>query len=1020
MKEEDKTWSEAILYAINYLDNNPWVSQNNSKRYDVLYNSKFYPPKLVYSYAADYLEAKFPDLHIPNPGGGKQTNNIIKKYGFKVIPKSISMINEFINWLVENPRHNYFDNDKGRLKEALDHFNSFFKIDIYDGSDIKQLKRFIQNELYDKASSEFLDYSLKTSNHLPRAILGNKNYIKFLNEKNQKFKINDDIKSYSWVKTHLELADYLKDYKTKQLQLLELLKSAGVTEFTDRDKDNQDIDLAEIDPFTFFCYIYKYGDQRRLQILQFIAKTLNLHYPEDEKGIPSSNAQKVWLFPFKSLRVNNEIERLWTFFNSIFDDTITNETFADILTIRGIARTKLTEALFNVNPKKYFPINGPTKPYLKEVYGINPKFKTFDDYRYILSQLELETNKPFYQLSYEAWLWNESKNAKLEKSISNIKYWLYAPGRNAEHWDEFYNNGIIAIGWDKIGDLTQHKSKNDIFNALKANYGGEGDKKNNVTANYEFCNQMQIGDIVIVKRGRGELLGYGEVTSEYYHNKDRTGYKSCRKVDWKLKGNWKTDFSLVLKTLTDVTAYKSKKADYEFYYQNLIGIMSENLNTSTLIISNAISTNKIFYGSPGTGKTFYLKDQLFDQYTIRETSISQEKFFEETVSELTWWQVLVLALIEIGTARVNTILENRWVMKKANLSESKNVRATLWGTLQMHTIIESKNVAYTQRQAPFVFDKNSDKSWSLLESELKEQAPELYEILDRVNNFKANPDTIIKNYSFVTFHQSFAYEDFIEGIKPILPETESEEVKDLGYTIEDGVFKLLCTKAKNDPDNRYAIFIDEINRGNVSAIFGELITLIEIDKRRGAKNELSIKLPYSKKEFSVPSNLDIYGTMNTADRSVESLDTALRRRFEFKEMMPDLDVIEDEEVDRISLSDVLRTINQRIELLIDRDHTIGHSYFVNVNTAQKLADSFNNKIVPLLQEYFYGDYGKIGLVLGKGFVEKIKNERIDFAAFDYENSNDFKTATFALNLVDSNSIIDAISLLLGKTDIQEV
>ncbi|NRR92777.1 AAA family ATPase [Winogradskyella undariae] len=430
------------------------------------------------------------------------------------------------------------------------------------------------------------------------------------------------------------------------------------------------------------------------------------------------------------------------------------------------------------------------------------------------------------------------------------------------------------------------------------------------------------------------------------------------------------------------------------------------------------SVNQILYGPPGTGKTFYLKDKLFDKYTIEETSISHDKFFEETVSDLTWWHVVALALLEMGTARVNAILDNRWVAKKASLSESKNVRATLWGTLQMHTIIESKNVAYTQRQAPFIFDKNEDKSWSLLEADLKEQVPELYDLLDKVNNFKANPDKVIKNYSFVTFHQSFAYEDFIEGIKPVLPENEAEEAKDLGYTIEDGVFKLLCTKAKNDPGNRYAIFIDEINRGNVSAIFGELITLIEVDKRTGAKNELRIKLPYSKKEFSVPSNLDIYGTMNTADRSVEALDTALRRRFEFKEMMPDYAIIANGEVEGIRLSNVLKTINERIELLIDREHAIGHSYFVGVETAKQLAKAFTNKIVPLLQEYFYGDYGKIGLVLGKGFVEKIKNDKIEFASFDYENANDFKTATYVLKPVDSTSIIEAIELLLGEAEVK--
>jgi hypothetical protein len=435
---------------------------------------------------------------------------------------------------------------------------------------------------------------------------------------------------------------------------------------------------------------------------------------------------------------------------------------------------------------------------------------------------------------------------------------------------------------------------------------------------------------------------------------------------------------------------------------------------------NKMPTNKILYGPPGTGKTFYLKEHLFDQYTIKETSISKEKYFEDTVSSLTWWQVTAIALIEMGTSRVNAILENRWVSKKASLSESKNVRATIWGTLQMHTIAESKTVAYTQRQVPLIFDKNEDKSWQLIEAELKEQAPELYETLDSVNNFKANPNTIIKHYDFVTFHQSFAYEDFIEGIKPVLPVLDGEESKDLGYTIEDGVFKNLCSKADKDPDNRYAIFIDEINRGNVSAIFGELITLIETDKRLGAKNELKIKLPYSKKEFGVPSNVDIYGTMNTADRSVEALDTALRRRFEFKEMMPNYAVVQNEDVDGIKLSKVLQKINERIELLIDRDHTIGHSYFVNVDTAEKLANAFNNKIVPLLQEYFYGDYGKIGLVLGKGFVEKKENKDISFADFKYENSEDFKTPTFVLKQVGSESIVDAVNLLFGTNETTDI
>jgi 5-methylcytosine-specific restriction endonuclease McrBC GTP-binding regulatory subunit McrB len=463
-----------------------------------------------------------------------------------------------------------------------------------------------------------------------------------------------------------------------------------------------------------------------------------------------------------------------------------------------------------------------------------------------------------------------------------------------------------------------------------------------------------------------------------------------------------------------LTLVKTIKSSYlnsnDTEFQNYVfGVESNNEKSMKL------ATNQILYGPPGTGKTFYLKDQLFDNYTSKQTSISKEQHFETVINSCSWWQVIAIALLDLGKSKVSDIFEHEWIQKKSSLSNSKTVRPTLWGQLQSHTINECEHVNVSNRQQPLLFNKTEDSYWEILEDEVKELVPELYDLKDSVEIYNPDPDTIIKNYDFVTFHQSFAYEDFIEGIKPISPE-EGEEAKDLGYTIEDGVFKKLCLKAKKDPNNRYAIFIDEINRGNVSAIFGELITLIEIDKRKDTKNEISIKLPCSKKEFSVPSNIDIYGTMNTADRSVEALDTALRRRFEFKEMMPDYTVIENEEVEEVKLSEVLETINQRIELLVDRDHTIGHSYFVGVNTTKKLVSALNNKIVPLLQEYFYGDYGKIGLVLGKGFVEKIKNDKIDFANFDYENANDFKIASFNLIKVDENNVIDAVTELLGKKE----
>lgn len=230
--------------------------------------------------------------------------------------------------------------------------------------------------------------------------------------------------------------------------------------------------------------------------------------------------------------------------------------------------------------------------------------------------------------------------------------------------------------------------------------------------------------------------------------------------------------------------------------------------------------------------------------------------------------------------------------------------------------------------------------------------------------------------AFTTFHQSYGYEEFIEGIKPRLSDDNNENNKSLDYILEDGIFKKFCLNAKDISLNRPRVFIiDEINRGNISKIFGELITLIEEPKREGSLEEMHAILPYSKQEFAVPNNVYILGTMNTADRSIALMDTALRRRFDFEEMLPDTGVLRSLGIDKISfdgqdkldLSQMLDTMNKRIAYLYDREHTIGHAFFAklaNNQNIETLAEIFKKKIIPLLQEYFYDDYEKIQLVLG--------------------------------------------------------
>lgn len=258
---------------------------------------------------------------------------------------------------------------------------------------------------------------------------------------------------------------------------------------------------------------------------------------------------------------------------------------------------------------------------------------------------------------------------------------------------------------------------------------------------------------------------------------------------------------------------------------------------------------------------------------------------------------------------------------------------------------------------------------------------------------------------FVTFHQSMSYEDFIEGIKP-----EPTEDGKITYEVKDGIFKKLCEKAKDNntqiPQN-YVMIIDEINRGNVANIFGELISLIEDDKRLGASEELHAELPYSHTIFGVPKNVYIIGTMNTADRSVEALDSALRRRFTFKEMMPKAELVPEKN----NVRSIFEIINQRIEVLKDREHQIGHSYFMGVENEDDLKDVFYDKIIPLLQEYFYGDYEKIQLVLGEGFVKK-ESESVKFAG---DKSGDFDVSeVYRIVPKDKCNMDEAIGKLLNK------
>ncbi len=468
-------------------------------------------------------------------------------------------------------------------------------------------------------------------------------------------------------------------------------------------------------------------------------------------------------------------------------------------------------------------------------------------------------------------------------------------------------------------------------------------------------------------------------------------------------------------TSTDFFAFSKKDSNHRIkailgkdnYFKFLTSFFKNEFNTT---LNNTIDMkqikhplNQILYGPPGTGKTYNTINKAIaianpDFDLSQERSIIKEEYDR---------------LIENGQILFTTFHQS---MSYEDFVEGIKPKT-----------IDEKDVVYNVEDGIFkqICEKAQEKetvnfldAYYKMISDFRECDNEILDLKTpngNVFSVNANSNDNLQLYTTANRNEQGSLtkerlEAFYKGDESVF----------LGWqSYANGVIKHLednygLRKSAIQTNLNYVLIIDEINRGNVSAIFGELITLIEEDKRLGNDEALTITLPYSKKTFGVPKNLYIIGTMNTADRSVEALDTALRRRFNFKEMMPEYDLKELETVLTVDLKTTLEAINKRIEILLDREHQIGHSYFLNIQTEADLLNAFQNKIIPLLQEYFYNDYDKIGLVLGDKFIEKNKHrDNTIFSNYTLENKVDYLQDTFSWVDLDTSTIIDAVNSISG-------
>jgi 5-methylcytosine-specific restriction protein B len=597
-----------------------------------------------------------------------------------------------------------------------------------------------------------------------------------------------------------------------------------------------------------------------------------------------------------------------------------------------------------------------------------------------------------------------------------------APGGDARFWPECKANNYICVGWEKVGDLRQYESKEAFLASFRKAYLDEYTTEAKLKEKADevwLLLDLAVGERVVANKGTKEILAVGTIESPgYVWNPERDTHNHTLRVSWdesyakEIAPQPYWAFKTVLPLSSKVRALVLGEEEPEDEGQDQVGVAASDEQPVFKRIAEALERKNqaIIYGPPGTGKTWHASG--FAKWWLRRRNANAPAaagpsaggdgarawLVSTRPSEWRWDQLFDKGEEQFRRGRLDrnydvispgdlvfgyTATPEKRVEALARVArlEQANGRATFvlaplarvgegptWDELQADEYLEGSEPVRNRMQGT-LFQLNPQESERLMALIAERD----HGAADAVNSVETplseeHSDPVGDALEWVTFHPSYSYEDFIEGFRPAR--------SDAGATLalEDGIFKTMCARALANPRRTYLLVIDEINRANVTKVLGELITLIEKDKRAGtAAARYSVRLPYSKERFVIPANLFILGTMNTADRSIKMMDTALRRRFGFVELMPDPGLLASE-VGGLRLDDLLRALNQRVAKEAGREKQIGHSFFLKdgqpLSDEAEFAEVFRDEIVPLLQEYAVDDYDELAEYLGAKIVDR--------------------------------------------------